>query len=130
DAQKVERGDSLLVVSYGMGVHWALNAARRFDGRVEVMDLRTLVPLDEDMLYTLAKKHGRVLVVTEEPVHNTFAQSIAARVQEHCFEWLDAPVRTLGAENMPAIPLNEVLEKTMLPNADKVADAIQQLLDY
>ncbi len=130
DPRKAERGDSLLVVSYGMGVHWTLNAARRFDGRVEVMDLRTLAPLDEDMLYTLARKHGRVLVVTEEPVHNTFAQSIAARVQEHCFEWLDAPVRTLGAEHMPAIPLNEVLERTMLPNADKVADAIGQLLDY
>ncbi len=130
DAAKVQRGESLLVVSYGMGVHWALNAAKHFDGQIAIMDLRSLFPLDEDMLYELAKQHGRVLVLTEEPTNNTFAQSVAARIQEHCFEWLDAPVRTYGAANLPAIPLNEVLEKTMLPNAEKVAKAIKSLLAY
>ena len=121
---------SLLVVTYGMGVHWALSAAKDFPGRVEILDLRSLFPLDEALLFERAKKHGRILVLTEEPVHNTFAQSIAARVQEHCFEWLDAPVRTIGAANLPAIPLNETLEQEMLPSPEKVAVAMHALLAY
>ena len=119
-----------MVVTYGMGVHWALNAAKAFSGNIEILDLRTLFPLDTSMIFERAKAHGRVLVVTEEPVNNTFAQSVAARIQENCFEYLDAPVRTIGSENMPAIPLNEVLEKTMVPNIEKVQMAISQLLSY
>lgn len=130
EAEEIERGNALAVVTYGMGVHWSRNAAKAFPGQVSVLDLRTLYPLDEEAIYDLAKSHGKVLVVTEEPRNNTFAQSIAARVQENCFEYLDAPVRTIGAENMPAIPLNEVLEKTMLLSAEKVQDAMQALLDY
>ncbi len=120
----------MLVVTYGMGVHWALNAARSLDGAVEVLDLRTLNPLDEEGIYAAARRHGKVLVVTEEPVNNTFAQAVAARIQEHCFEYLDAPVRTIGSENLPAIPLNEVLEKTMIPSAEKVETALRALLAY
>jgi 2-oxoisovalerate dehydrogenase E1 component len=123
-------GNTLLVVTYGMGVHWALSAARSFPGQVEILDLRTLFPLDETLLYERARLHGRILVVTEEPVQNTFAQSIAARVQEYCFEYLDAPVRTIGAANLPAIPLNEALERAALPSTEKVATAIKSLLDY
>jgi 2-oxoisovalerate dehydrogenase E1 component len=128
--ERVENGESLLVVTYGMGVHWALNAAKDFDGKIEVLDLRTLYPLDEELVFEAAKKHGKVLVVTEEPVNNTFAQSVAARIQENCFEQLDAPVRTIGSENMPAIPLNETLERTMIPSIEKVAKAIEALLAY
>jgi len=95
-----------------------------------VLDLRTLVPLDETALYELARRHGKVLVLTEEPVNNTFAQSIAARISENCFEYLDAPVRTLGAANVPAVPLNETLEREMIPSAEKVAQAIERLLAY
>ena len=128
--EEVAKGNSLLVVTYGMGVHWALNAAKDFPGRVEVLDLRTLCPLDEEAFYAAARRHGRVLVLTEEPVNNTFAQSIAARIQEQCFEFLDAPVRTIGSENLPAIPLNAVLEATMIPSSEKVAAAIGALLAY
>ncbi|MCB9285224.1 MAG: tungsten formylmethanofuran dehydrogenase [Lewinellaceae bacterium] len=130
DEQKVEAGESMVVVTYGMGVHWATNAAQEFDGRVEVLDLRTLCPLDEDLIYSTVKKHGRCLVVTEEPVNCTFAQSLAARIQENCFEWLDAPVRTLGSENLPAIPLNSTLEARMIPSKEKVAEAIRGVLKY
>jgi len=129
-AAAVSSGRSMAVITYGMGVHWALQAAREFPGQIEIVDLRTLAPLDEAYLYATARRHGKILVVTEEPVNNTFAQSIAARIQENCFESLDAPVRTLGAANMPAIPLNSVLEATMLPNAEKVAVAIASLLAY
>jgi len=123
-------GNNVLIVAYGMGVHWAYNAAKKFEGQIGVLDLRTLYPLDENLLYEKAKAYGRILVVTEEPVHNGFAQSIAARVQQECFEYLDAPVRVIGAENMPAIPLNETLEKTMIPSTKKVGAAIEKLLNY
>jgi len=121
---------TLCVVAYGMGVHWALNAAKDFEGRVEVVDLRSLYPLDTDLIFDTAKRHGRALVITEEPVNNTFAQSIAARIQEHCFETLDAPVRTIGSENMPAIPLNETLEKTMVLDVERVKKAMEEMLGY
>ncbi len=131
DPSRMEQGESLAVITYGMGVHWALNAAKDFHaGRVEVIDLRTLHPLDEKAMYEAARRHGRVLVVTEEQVNNSFAQTLAARIQENCFEWLDAPVRTIGSVNMPAIPLNMVLEQTMIPSAEKVAAAIGDLLKY
>ncbi len=127
---ELESGRTALVVTYGMGVHWALQASRAFGGQVEVLDLRTLVPLDEEGVYAAARRHGRILVLTEEPVHHSFAQSLAARIQEQCFEHLDAPVRTLGAENLPAIPLNAKLEAAMLPSAEKVERALKALLAY
>lgn len=125
-----ENNHSLVVVTYGMGVHWALNAAKSHKGQVEIIDLRTIYPLDTEAIYEAVKRHGKCLVVTEEPVNNTFAQSIAARVQENCFEYLDAPVRTIGAENMPAIPLNAILEQTMILSIEKVEVAIGSLLRY
>jgi len=126
----ISKGESLLIVTYGMGVHWALNAAKNFEGRLSILDLRTLFPLDETAIYEQARLHGKVLVVTEEPVNNTFAQSIAARISEHCFEYLDAPVRTIGSENLPAIPLNETLERTMVLSIEKVAVAVGEMLSY
>ncbi len=130
DPQLVAEGRTLAVITYGMGVHWALNAARQHAGRVSILDLRTIAPLDEAAIFEQAHLHGRVLVVTEEPVNNTFAQSIAARISEHCFEHLDAPVRTLGAANVPAVPLNAILEATMIPSVAKVEAAIAALLNY
>lgn len=130
DPQRVAAGESLAVITYGMGVHWALNAAKTYPGQVEIVDLRTLCPLDEEAMFDAARRHSKVLVVTEEPVHNTFAQSLAARIQQHCFEALDAPVRTIGAENMPAIPLNEVLERAMVPSSEQVARELGALLSY
>jgi len=131
DAARIEKGNSLAVITYGMGVYWAVNAANQyFKGRIEVIDLRTLYPLDENAMYEAAKRHGKVLVVTEEPVHNTFAQSLAARISEQCFPWLDAPVRTIGAANMPAVPLNITLEQEMIPSVEKLKVAMDKLLAY
>jgi len=126
----VKHGTACLVVTYGMGVHWALNAAQDHADRVAILDLRTIYPLDEELIYAETAKYGRILVVTEEPVHNGFAQSVAARIQQAVFEKLDAPVTVIGAENMPAIPLNEVLERTMIPSAAKVSAAIGELLNF
>ncbi len=122
--------NKVLIVTYGMGVHWALNVESHLQDYLGILDLRTLYPLDEALIMAKSKEYHRILVVTEEPVNNTFAQSIAARIQEACFKFLDAPVMTIGAENMPAIPLNEVLEKTMLPNASKVSRKVESLLKW
>ncbi len=128
--ENIKAGKTLCIITYGMGVYWAKTAAKAFDAQIEIIDLRTIMPLDEEALFDAAKKHGKILVLTEEPVHNGFAQSIAARISENCFEYLDAPVRVTGAENLPAIPLNTTLETTMLPNAEKVKEAIGSLLAY
>ena len=121
---------TLSVITYGMGVYWSKNAAKEFPGRIEIIDLRTLVPLDENAILTSVKKHSRCLVVTEEPVGNSFAQALAGMISDKCFEFLDAPVQVIGSENLPAIPLNSILEETMVPNAEKVKKAIKLILDY
>jgi len=130
--QTAEPGNSptLTVITYGMGVYWARNAAKAFPLRIEIVDLRTLNPLDEAAILSSAKKHGRVLVVTEEPTGNSFAQAIAGLISDKCFEQLDAPVRIIGSENLPAIPLNSTLEARMIPNAEKVGKAMSELLSY
>ena len=129
---RLESTDSnaLSIITYGMGVYWALSAAKAFPGQVEVIDLRTIVPLDEETIMESVKKNGRALVLTEEPSENTFARALSGKIAEICFEHLDAPVRCLGSENTPAIPLNEVLEATVLPNASKVEEGIRNLLNY
>jgi 2-oxoisovalerate dehydrogenase E1 component len=130
DDNNIKIGRSLTIITYGMGVYWAKAAAKKFMGQIEIIDLRTIFPLDEELIFASARKHNKVMVLTEEPVHNGFAQSIAARISENCFKQLDAPVKVIGAENLPAIPLNSTLEKTMLPNADKVELAMTELLNY
>lgn len=129
-AEHIREGRSISIITYGMGVYWARSAARQFEGQVEIIDLRTISPVDETAIFESATKHGKCMVLTEEPVFNGFAQSIASRITQHCFEKLDAPVKVIGAENLPAIPLNSTLEKTMLPNAEKVEQAIRDLLNY
>ena len=130
DVSNVSKGDSICVITYGMGVYWSKNAAKNFEGKVEIIDLRTLVPLDEELVFETVKKHGKVLVVTEEPITNSFAQALCGRIQQSCFEYLDAPVMMIGARDLPAIGLSSVLESAMLPNAEKVGAKMEELLGY
>ena len=130
DATKLRNGETCVVITYGMGVHWAKTASRQLPGQVEILDLRTLNPLDWEAVQAAVRRHGKALVLTEEPLLNSFAESLAGRIQRHCFQQLDAPVFTLGAANLPAIALNVELEKQMLPNPDKVLAALQELLGY
>ena len=115
-----------------MGVHWAMNASEELDlqDQIEVIDLRTLFPLDEETILNSVKKTGKCLVLTEESKDNSFAQALSGKIQEQCFTYLDAPVMTLGSENMPAIPLNATLEQTMIPSTLKVKEKILELLKY
>ena len=105
----IESGNSLVVITYGMGVYWANNAANAHKGKVTILDLRTLAPIDTKAVFDAVRKHNKCLVLTEEPKGFGFAQALAGEIQQECFEYLDAPVRVLGAENMPAIPLNSTL---------------------
>ncbi|MCC2544812.1 tungsten formylmethanofuran dehydrogenase [Hymenobacter sp. BT175] len=128
--EQLGRGATCVVVTYGMGVYWAKTASRQFEGQVEILDLRTLNPLDYEAVEAAVRRHGKVLVLTEEPLMNSFAESLAGRIQRTCFQQLDAPVFTLGAANLPAIALNVDLERQMLPSAEKVATALAELLEW
>lgn len=129
---KQEEKETIAIVTYGMGVHWAMNASEELgmQDQIEVIDLRTLAPLDEETVMKSVKKCGKCLVVTEEPSNNTFARALSGKIQEECFKYLDAPVMTIGSENMPAIPLNSTLEETMIPSTAKVKKKIEELLAY
>lgn len=129
DEDCIENGESCCVITYGMGVYWAKAAAKNFPGKVEIIDLRTLFPLDEALVFATVKKHGKCLIVTEEQQNNSFAEALAGRISKACFRYLDAPVEVLGALNLPAVPMNIVLEQAMLPNPVKVSAVIEQLLN-
>jgi 2-oxoisovalerate dehydrogenase E1 component len=130
DDRKIDTGESCCIITYGMGVYWAGAAAKNFPGRVEIIDLRTLFPLDEELIYSTVKKHGKCLVLTEEQQNNSFAEALAGRISKECFRFMDAPVEVLGALNLPAVPLNVNLENAMLPNAGKTGELISKLLNY
>jgi len=127
---KIKDGESCVVITYGMGVYWAKDAAKKFRNQIEIVDLRTLYPLDEELIFERVKTHGRCLVLTEEQQNNSFAEALAARISKNCFKSLDAPVEVLGALNLPAVPINIALEKAMLPDADKLSARLSQLLAY
>ncbi|MGC4128746.1 MAG: thiamine pyrophosphate-dependent enzyme, partial [Bergeyella sp.] len=111
DESETEKGRTAVIITYGMGVFWAKEAAKSFNERVEIIDLRTLIPLDENLIFERVKIHGKCLVLTEEQAQNSFAEALAHRISNHCFKYLDAPVEVLGALNVPAIPINVELEK-------------------
>lgn len=126
--EAIDNGESCLIITYGMGVYWAKAAAKKFRQQVEIVDLRTLYPLDETLIYERVRLHGKCLVLTEEQQNNSFAEALAGRISKNCFTSLDAPVEVLGALNVPAIPMNMGLEKAVLPDAEKVAERVEYLL--
>jgi 2-oxoisovalerate dehydrogenase E1 component len=125
---KINNGETCCVITYGMGVYWAKAAAKNFTGQVEIIDLRTLFPLDEALVFASVKKHGKCLILTEEQQNNSFAEALAGRVSKACFKNLDAAVEVMGALNLPAVPMNVMLEKEMLPSAEKVVARLRELL--
>jgi 2-oxoisovalerate dehydrogenase E1 component len=129
DLHQINQGNSICIITYGMGVYWAKNAAQKFPGMVEVIDIRTLYPLDEELIFSTVKQHGKCLVLTEEQLRNSFAEAMACRISQQCFYQLDAPVMTIGALNLPAVPMNVILEQAMLPTVEKVERAIEKLLN-
>ncbi|MGC4023605.1 MAG: thiamine pyrophosphate-dependent enzyme [Cyclobacteriaceae bacterium] len=130
DEANINDARSVVVITYGMGVYWAKEASKKFEGQIEIVDLRSLNPLDWETVKSSVERHSRALVLTEEPLLNSFAESLAGRISKECFKSLDAPVSTFGAANLPAVPLNVDLEKMMLPNATKVAAELEKLLNF
>lgn len=128
--EKVEAGESVVMITYGMGVYWAKEASQSFKSQIEIIDLRTLNPIDWDLITERVKLHGRAFILTEEPLLNSFAESLAGRISKELFQFLDAPVWTFGAVSLPAIPLNVELERMMLPSAEKVKNELGKLLSY
>ena len=128
DENAMRNGDTCVVITYGMGVYWAKAAAVHLRGQVEIVDLRTLYPLDEELVFERVKLHGKCLVLTEEQQNNSFAEALAGRISLNCFQFLDAPVEILGALNIPAVPMNTGLEKAMLPDPEKVLALLKRLI--
>lgn len=128
--EAVTNGESCVVITYGMGVYWAKAAARQFNQQIEIVDLRTLYPLDESLIFERVRLHGKCLVLTEEQQNNSFAEALAGRIANNCFSSLDAPVEVMGAMNLPAVPMNTGLEKAMLPDPGKVAVRLKKMLSY
>jgi 2-oxoisovalerate dehydrogenase E1 component len=124
----IASGESAVVITYGMGVYWAKEASRTMPGQIEIIDLRTLFPLDEELIFQRVRIHGKCLVLTEEQQLNSFAEALAGRIAKNCFTSLDQPVEVMGALNLPAVPMNMELEKAMLPTAEKVTAMLQRLV--
>jgi 2-oxoisovalerate dehydrogenase E1 component len=121
---------SCTIITYGRGVYWATEAASKYSGAVEIIDLRTIVPVDFDTISRSISKTNRCIVLTEEPVANSFAQALSGRIASECFSNLDAAPVVVGSVELPAIPLNSEMEYEVLPNADKVGNAIIALLAF
>jgi 2-oxoisovalerate dehydrogenase E1 component len=126
----IEKGESCLVVTYGRGVYWTLEAVKDVAEQVEILDLRTLSPLDMETVNKAASKHGKVVLVTEESIEASFTLGLAGRIQRDNFKSLDAPVSIVGSVDTPAIPLNSILEAELLTSAEKVKEAVLKILNY
>ncbi|GGW96534.1 alpha-ketoacid dehydrogenase subunit alpha/beta [Salegentibacter mishustinae] len=128
-ASILKEGGKLTIITYGAGVHWALDTIDEMElENVDLIDLRSLQPLDKEAIMNSAKKTGKVLVLTEDSTFGSLASEISAIISEECFEYLDAPVMRLGSAETP-IPFAAALEEGYLPKT-KLKEKIQQLIDY
>ena len=130
DSKNIDTGKSVGIISYGRGIYWSLDAMKGYEGQVELLDLRSLSPLDHEAMDLLCQKHSRIIIVTEESIECSFSLSLAGRIQRDNFKYLDAPIQIVGSIDTPAIPLNSDLELALLPNAQKVAEAIEKTLKF
>jgi 2-oxoisovalerate dehydrogenase E1 component len=129
-AEAVKDGASAVIITYGRGVYWSLEAQKAFEGSVEIIDLRSLNPLDMESVNSAVRTHGKVLLVTEESEEASFTLGLAGRIQRDNFTFLDAPIGIVGSIDTPAIPLNSDLEAALLTNASKVEKALSELMNF
>jgi len=128
-ARLVKEGKDLTIVSYGLGVHWALEAlAENADISADLIDLRTLAPLDTETIYASVKKTGRVIVLHEDTLTGGIGGEIASLITENCFEYLDAPVMREGSLDTP-VPMNADLEVNFLPK-ERFKQKMRKLQSY
>lgn len=126
-------GTDLTMITYGNTTHFCINVARRMEeeglGSVEVIDIRSLIPLDRDTIFASVKKTGKVMVVHEDKVFSGFGAEIAAEIGTELFQYLDAPVQRIGSPFTP-VGFNPILERAILPNEEKIYEAARKLLEY
>jgi len=128
-ARIVREGTDVSIITYGMGVHWALEVIAEFpDLNVEIVDLRTLLPWDQDAVAASVKKTSRALVLHEDTLTGGIGAEIAAWIAEHCFEYLDAPVMRIASIDTP-VPFSPILEQNFLPKG-RLKDGLQRLIRY
>ncbi|MBC6697316.1 alpha-ketoacid dehydrogenase subunit alpha/beta [Hymenobacter puniceus] len=127
-AALVREGDTLSIITYGAGVHWALALAEELNLDADILDLRTLLPWDEDAVRKTVEKNGRVLLLHEDTLTGGLGGEIGAWIAEHCFRSLDAPLMRVGSLDT-AIPFSPNLEKQFLPQ-QRLREAVQKLLSY
>ncbi|HEY3123797.1 MAG TPA: thiamine pyrophosphate-dependent enzyme [Thermoanaerobaculia bacterium] len=125
-------GTDLTIVAYGTPVHFALEAAKKLEAEkksVEVIDLRSLVPMDIEAIQRSVQKTSRVVVAHEDKVHGGFGGEVVSQIQESVFPYLDAPIARVGSEFTP-VGFNRILERAILPNTEKVLAAARKILAY
>jgi len=127
---RASEGGTVGIITYGRGVYWSIEAIKGHENDAEILDLRSLNPMDHDAMNLLCQKHGKILLVTEESIECNFTLGLAGRIQRDNFNYLDAPIEIVGAIDTPAIPLNSDLEVELLPNAEKVKEKFQKLLKF
>ncbi|MCA9885686.1 MAG: alpha-ketoacid dehydrogenase subunit beta [Anaerolineae bacterium] len=126
----VQEGTDVSIFTYARGVEWAKRAARTLseDGvSVEIVDLRWLRPLDTDIIFESFKKTNRAVIVEESLPMYSFGSELAAQIQEHCFDYMDAPIKRVSAADVP-LPYSKYLELMALPDADKVVAAVKEII--
>ncbi|MBC2257017.1 alpha-ketoacid dehydrogenase subunit beta [Listeria booriae] len=132
-ANVVREGDDITVITYGLAVHFAQQAAEKLasDGmEAEILDLRTIYPLDKEAIITAAKKTGKVLLVTEDNKEGSIIGEVAAIIAENCLFDLDAPIKRLAGPDTPAMPFAPTMEKYFMINPDKVEKAMRDLAEF
>jgi 2-oxoisovalerate dehydrogenase E1 component len=128
-ASLLKTGDVVTIVSYGAGVHWALETLENHpEIKADLIDLRTLQPLDTEAIYNSVKKTGRLIILQEDSMFGGIASDISALVMENCFEYLDAPVKRVASLETP-IPFSKNLENNYLPK-ERFAKSLLDLVAY
>jgi len=125
-------GNDMTIITYGNTTHMSLEAAEKLGEEgfsIEVVDLRSLVPLDKLTILESVRKTGKVIVIHEDKVHGGFGGELASLIMEEAFEWLDAPVVRIGSTFTP-VGFNRILEKAILPDTEKIYQAARKLLSY
>ncbi|EAD0234137.1 alpha-ketoacid dehydrogenase subunit beta [Listeria monocytogenes] len=133
EANVVREGDDITVITYGLAVQFAQQAAERLAAEgveAHILDLRTIYPLDQEAIIEATKKTGKVLLVTEDNKQGSIISEVAAIISEHCLFDLDAPIARLAGPDTPAMPFAPTMEKHFMINPDKVADAMKELAEF
>ncbi|WP_077299549.1 alpha-ketoacid dehydrogenase subunit beta [Virgibacillus pantothenticus] len=126
-------GSDITVITYGLCVHFALQAAEKLTEEgisAHILDLRTVYPLDQEAIITAAKKTGKVLLITEDNKEGSIIGEVAAIIAEHCLFDLDAPVQRLAGPDVPSMPYAPTMEKFFMMNPDKVEKAMRELAEF